>query len=346
MTLLAADARDLNSKPRISQKTPLHLAVEHGREKIALTLLRSDANVDSADGANSTTLVTVASNGRADLVTILLLASASVDFNRWDGRQALHLAVQNKHGDVVKILLNAGADPFSKARARISSSWTDMTPLNLSLGLSDTTVLRELLPVGINARKLRSSGDFCTSDSGAREGRVDAINISVGAGADPGRTGNYVEINMPLHHACKALQLGTVQALLRRGTNEDVVNGGGKSPRAVVGDDVPQGEQEDVRSSIRETLERPPADRVRYRRAWVVMLSARRKDESRKLRLQHEKQRGDEEVMGTASKRNIEHDPGGESSQLRLSLKIFHATVTKLMDVSDELVFRRIVTFL
>lgn len=374
-TLLKGKARrDVNKTTRGLRQTPLYCAVKHGYGDIALSLVRAGADVDSADGDGWSPLMRATADGRAELVNNLLLSGAFANFRNKKGDRPLHYAVQHGHLDVIKVLLKAGASPGCRRKV------DDMSAVDLAAERGDTGALKELLAAGPNAEALDDGGLSALSIA-ARGGRAGAIDALVDAGADPDDPND--DADTPLHLACLYLQPDSVRALLRRNADETMCNDEFDAPEDIVGHYVPEERRdEEVVEWIREMLARAPADRVWRRRGWLAMLSARRRRAVEQEQLQMQERRlvvGDggraeeeeeevEEVVvfdggctsegsevplssPAVSRRKLSIgasvEAGDDSSaHVHPSLKSFHWTVTKMVDVTDELVFRRIVSYL
>ncbi|MFT4554527.1 MAG: ankyrin repeat protein [Chlamydiales bacterium] len=135
------------SKVGESQKAPLHIALDYGREDIVDLLISSGANIEQRRqlddtpiflaaelgnpsllsrmikaGANikmvnchKLTPLHIASRyGNANCVSILLEAKALVNAQNTNKRTALHLAAHHGHLAVVRVLLKGGANPKLK----------------------------------------------------------------------------------------------------------------------------------------------------------------------------------------------------------------------------------------
>lgn len=205
----------------------------------------------------------------------------------------------------------------------------------------------------------------------ALQGHSEAIDVLIDAGAGPDCSGD--DDDTPLHIACSFVQPDSVRALLRRDADENLVDYKFETPLEVTGNSVDEEERdEDVVEWIMEMLARAPADRVWRRRGWLAMLNARRRSMLEADHLFHVGKNADDRgecggyehgncgwamTVSTVEESNKRHrtmrmDEWGRNADLSRdnvvhpSLKKFHATVTKLVDMTDELVFRRIVSFL
>lgn len=259
---------------------------------------------------------------------------------------------------VAQVLLKAGA--LTGCRRKVDGK----SALDLAVHRGDTSSLRELLAAGASTAGVNDQG-LSVLHIAAQEGQAEAIDVLVDAGANLDCRDD--DEDTPLHLACSFLQPDSVRALLRRDADETLLNDEDETPREIMGNLVPEDRRdEDVVEWITEMLARAPADRVWRRRGWLAMINARRKvvfmeDDtasaaqllvaSQKLRGQQRNGSGSDGIGtvssdgGTVARRRVERW-SGESSDVHPSLRKFHAVVTKLVDVTDELVFRRIVSYL
>lgn len=185
---------------------------------------------------------------------------------------------------------------------------------------------------------------------------------------------NFATLNECPYHPSRPPYL---RALLRRDADETLLNDDYEPPGDVIGNSVQEDKRdEDVVEWIVEMLARAPADRVWRRRGWLAMLNARRrrsmvdaattaaakqlqslskspsagppKPDDGQLLLRGA-DAGEEGVTPprVSRMRMAGVEWGGEVGHVvHPSLMKFHSTVAKLVDVTDELVFRRIVSFL
>lgn len=90
-------------------RLPLIQAVEANRLHLLKVLLKWVKNVNQADRAGTTALMTASAMGNNEAVTILLESGSDINLQNLQGQTALFLAVKNSHVATVKMLLeNAG----------------------------------------------------------------------------------------------------------------------------------------------------------------------------------------------------------------------------------------------
>jgi len=91
----------------IRSKTPLHIAVAHGREDMVELLLKYHANIDVQSDGGWTPLHNACDKGSEKITRTMLKAGADVNCKLLNGMTSLHLAAQGGHLDVVKCLLGS-----------------------------------------------------------------------------------------------------------------------------------------------------------------------------------------------------------------------------------------------
>ncbi|CAN0120287.1 unnamed protein product [Scytosiphon promiscuus] len=369
MALLEAGAlRDKNKTTRGTRQTPLFCAVKHGHADVALALVRAGSDVDLADAHGWSPLMRATKDNRPELVNNLLLSGASAVSKNKRGSRPLHLAVEEGHLGIVQLLLKAGASPGSRRKE------DDKSAVDLAVERDTTCALRELLVAGPRVSAL-DDGGVSALGIAAMGGHAKAIDALLDAGAEVNDTND--DMDTPLHLACLNLQPDSVRALLRRNADETLGNDELDTPGEIVGHYVSEDRRdEEVVEWIREMLARAPADRIWRRRGWLAMLSARRHqaaEEEQALLHPHQQQTRPEEDTGAqGGSHEAESDPAtagpakekacvpvaarrklsirsnadGSAERVHPSLKSFHWIVTNMIDVSDELIFRKIVSYL
>ncbi len=89
--------------------TPLHSASLNGYEQVGMVLVRRQADVNATSNAGITPLLQAAARGHLGVVRLLIERKARVNRAAADGSTALLKAVANGHWEVINALLDAGA---------------------------------------------------------------------------------------------------------------------------------------------------------------------------------------------------------------------------------------------
>lgn len=95
---------DINDKT-LNNYTGLHLACEHGHDKIMETLLAQNANIEALTTFGRTPLHLACFRGNVSTVKGLLVAGAKVDVCDEEQNTPLHMAAENNHVEIVEELL-------------------------------------------------------------------------------------------------------------------------------------------------------------------------------------------------------------------------------------------------
>lgn len=89
--------------------TPLHWASVNGYQKVGEVLVRRQAEVNAVSKAGITPLLQAAARGHLGVVRLLIERKAKLNLAATDGSTALLKAVANGHWEIVNTLLDAGA---------------------------------------------------------------------------------------------------------------------------------------------------------------------------------------------------------------------------------------------
>ena len=176
--------------------SPLHWAVRNNDVTLADRLIRAGADVAAANRYGITPIALACQNGSAAMVGRLLGAGVSANATMPLGETALHTCARTGKPDAAKLLIASGAsiDP--------PESWRGQTPLMWAAAEGHAEMAKLLIEAGadVNARsavvtwerqrteeprdKWLPPGGLTPLLLAAREGRVEAANVLVDAGAD------------------------------------------------------------------------------------------------------------------------------------------------------------------
>lgn len=306
----------------------LHVAVEGGHERIVDLLLETEACANSLNANGDTPLHLAAQHNRPKLARSLLLKGADKDRpgntigapgSIHDRETALHRAARLGHLAVVQVLLDAGAD-FA-LRSGLGS------PLEIAAHNGHVNIVRALIAHGVDVNEV-GDGHTTAIGYGVFSARVEVVDVLLEAGATVSSgevlfgmsalslasgSDYHLEIvrtllkhgadanwatqgflgagSTPLHNAaklagrCATVAATMVDLLLRHGADETAIDGSGATPADIVrrflgvpaGDpgnfDAPEASPEDI-ELVWKLLVNAPADRAWRRRGFLVMCRA------------------------------------------------------------------------
>ena len=143
--------------------TPIQLACENGSAEAVSRLLKAGVSPNATADYGETALMTCARTGVVAAAKVLLEAGASIDaVESWRGQTALMWAAAEGHTDMVKALIAAGADKNARSTIVVWERQRSQEPRD-----------KWLPPGGLTPLLLA-----------ARQGRLEAAQALVGAGAD------------------------------------------------------------------------------------------------------------------------------------------------------------------
>lgn len=119
-------------------RTPLVLAVVHGRRRCVDVLLEGGADPEACSGHGTRPLAYAAFRGDARLCALLLAKGADPNQAAADGWTALHVAARQGASDVVQLLLTGGAN-------RDAATGTGRTALVVATAFGELRAVRALL---------------------------------------------------------------------------------------------------------------------------------------------------------------------------------------------------------
>ncbi len=195
-------------------QTPLHLAVQAGKESLVRQLLKLGANVNAVDKEGNTPLHLAIAAHSEELMLLLIEHGADISKSASELTMPLLNCALKKTAGVpaVRILLDYGADPNAVGREEYTPS-----PLLWATSIHDVESLKLLLEAGANPDYANEKGTTALHIS-CMNSREDAIEVLLAAGANPnikdtaGRT--------PLHLvATSALNVKLSQMLIENGAD-------------------------------------------------------------------------------------------------------------------------------
>jgi ankyrin repeat protein len=166
--------------PETDGTTALHWAARWDDLETAGLLIRSGANVNSANRYNITPLSLASVNGSAAMIGQLLKAGADPNTKLPGGETVLMTAARTGKLDALKVLLAGGADVNAKEKHQ-------QTALMWAAAEGNTAVVEELIERGADIHA-RAQGGFTPLLFAVREGRIDTVRSLLRAGADANET--------------------------------------------------------------------------------------------------------------------------------------------------------------
>lgn len=228
-------------------RTPLRIAVEHGRLASVRALLAAGADVGARFEADDCAALDLAAGegGRADMLREVIRHSADVNVAGCRGLTALHRAAFHDQAGAVDLLVEAGANleatdavgwaPLHDACAEGSSGAMaallrhgadsgrldkkGRAPLHLAAERGHLLAVRALVATGANVGLRYGSNECSPLDVAAVSGHVRVVKAivphvsDINAAASDGRTA--------LHRAAFFNQAGVIDALVRAGADVD-----------------------------------------------------------------------------------------------------------------------------
>ena len=293
--------------------TPLFLAGYRGHSVTVRALLAAGANVNLRCGRlKDPVILGAAAKGRVEVVRTVTKHGADVEATNTQKNTALHIAAWNNKADVIDVLVGAGANIEARDRR-------GYTPVHCA---SSDPSLEALL---------------CLLKHGA------AVNAQA------------VNRQTPLMVA--AVQAGRqgvsemVDALLRAGADETLLDGYGRKASMVIGtahveDDDEHLIEDDV-NRVRELVANAPADRAWRRRGYLVLCRAhlgRVQQHSQVVSGTQHTETG-RTTSGRAKLEGTKENAGG-SALNESTGGDWAVMVTKVLHLREEGVFRTIVGYL
>ncbi|OPB37505.1 hypothetical protein A0O28_0044170 [Trichoderma guizhouense] len=226
-----------------NRDTPLHLAVQDGKEDVVESLLIQGANIEAKNKHGHTPFYDAVWNWDENMVKLLLDHGADIEAKDNDGSTPFGLAIWNGKTDMVKLLLNHGANieakmndgntPLSCAAwngkadmikfllnhgANIEAKMNDgSTPFGLAVWNGKTDVAKLLLKRGANIDAQQEENGGTELHIAASHGKADMVEFLLDHGANIEAKMN--DGNTPLSYAAWNGEVGIVKLLLSRGAN-------------------------------------------------------------------------------------------------------------------------------
>lgn len=276
----------------------LHCAIHWGHLGVVETLMGANANPNAKSrGGNCplhTAVLSKTPNTRIIVEVLLACEGISVDSTDIHGRTPLYLAVKGKKHDrfenkIVDALLVAGADPNAtcgdlgrtpmhaahRKPSTMCKLWETGADPDAKDGDGKAPIHYAAAKYGESVEQLwilgasldaRANDGTTALHMAASGGVLHSVNCLIWGGADVNARTN--KGGTPLHFAArKSSSLEILEALLRAGADEKLVDVTGRAPVDVIPSPVSE-----VTERIRAKLAAAPADRAWRRRGVLAML--------------------------------------------------------------------------
>ena len=174
--LLLSYGADKEMLSCISEKRPLHLAVQAGHVAMVRYLLDKGTNIAAPDGENAQATHVAAACGSAVILSLLLDRGAAIDASMTNGDQPLHVASQHPdRANVIKFLWSQGADIEAK-------TGRGYTPFDYASVHNHMDNMKALLELGAD-----HSPQGLSMFAIAQRDRLQATRLLLEHGVDPNR---------------------------------------------------------------------------------------------------------------------------------------------------------------
>jgi ankyrin repeat protein len=210
--VLIARGADVN-RANDRGNTPLHRAVEY--PNLVTALLDAGANANAPDVQGRTPLHWVAMGGAKASLETMLARGADVKAVDQQGQTALHCAAREGNTAAIAALIAAGADANTADRF-------GATPLHVAAASRQAGAVSMLLEKGANVRLADAFGCTALHDA-ARQGSEAVVAALLGAGASPAAADTSG--STPLHLAARNGYSAVAMRLLQGGANPAIAAG-------------------------------------------------------------------------------------------------------------------------
>lgn len=170
-------------------------------------------------------------SGNIDKVMALIAADAQVNIADADNNTPLHYAAQTGNADLVTHLLASGADPNAQ-------NSEGQTPILLSVLIEEAEyeTLKALIKGGGDVNIPQHNG-YSPMHLAADKGLLEQVKLMISSGADVHKTAGTRQ-ETPLHEESFQNNHEIVEELILAGADPDQLNQEGKSPLAILMDNV------------------------------------------------------------------------------------------------------------
>ncbi|KAK2675010.1 Ankyrin repeat [Fusarium oxysporum f. sp. vasinfectum] len=231
-SLLVEKRSEINAQDSTG-KTALHVAIEHGLDAEAQTLIQNEADIGIGDNEGQQPLYHACVEGNTELVKLLLSKSAIVNAASNNGETPLAAACRNGHTEIVNILL----DEKANTKTADEEKWT---PLHWASWENHKEIVKRLLDEDTsNINAIETNENWTPINAAAYRGHEEVVSLLLEENADL-YTPDYSNWT-PLLTATRMQHPEIVRTILRykTGWKEDYLeirDDGGNTPLHVASD--------------------------------------------------------------------------------------------------------------
>ncbi|KAL3865615.1 hypothetical protein ACJMK2_042987 [Sinanodonta woodiana] len=221
---------DTESPP--NKETPLHQAIIHKHEDVALFLIAEGADVNKIPTRkiHNSCLHVACQLGQAQVVDALLETNLQIDLKNKNGVTPLHFALMFGNVEIAKKLIEKGCD------INLSSGRLDKTPLHISSEMGSKTIAEILIEKGADPMAKDRKG-HSPMHYASMNGEKDIVVMLMEQNADQSearslkhRRKKEMKGLTPIHYAARRGRVDVLKSLIQSGVNADLPDMYGRSP--------------------------------------------------------------------------------------------------------------------
>ncbi|KAF5632503.1 ankyrin repeat [Fusarium tjaetaba] len=209
------DSRTLHAKDK-NKRQPLHVACREGKTETARLFLDAGADIEAEQNQEITALDDAAYHGHTDVVNLLLDTGANVDVADCDGLTPLHNASSEGHIEVVRSILKHPKTPKTTINAQDKSGWA---ALHMAIWEDYRNTVSFLLEEGADLTLKTSDGWTPLLTATPRYLDMVRIILRYRDKRDIQLEADYEEGYTALLEASRKSQLATTRILIEAGAN-------------------------------------------------------------------------------------------------------------------------------
>ncbi|KAL3865979.1 hypothetical protein ACJMK2_043321 [Sinanodonta woodiana] len=223
---------NIDSESPPNKETPLHQAIIHKHEDVALFLIAKGADVNKIPTRkiHNSCLHVACQLGQARVVDALLETNLQIDLKNKNGVTPLHFALMYKNVEIAKRLIEKGCD------INLSSGRLDKTPLHISSEMGSKTIAEILIEKGADPMAKDRKG-HSPMHYASMNGKKDIVVLLMEQNADQSEARTLKRRHKkemkglnPIHYAARRGRVDVLMSLIQSGVNADLPDMYGRSP--------------------------------------------------------------------------------------------------------------------